>query len=66
METMNSEYNFTLSVGLSLWDVVVSYTLSQEDNGHVILLQYYNKFPLGLHSLITFLLMLVIINNVDR
>ena len=53
--------------GLSLWNSVISLTLSlQETNGHVVFLNYYNTFPLVIHSIYLLLLFLILNSILDK
>jgi len=52
--------------GISLWDCVVSNTLSWKPNRHLDLLQYYNLLTLPVHAAYIFLLSLVIVSLFDR
>jgi len=52
--------------GISLWDCIVSNSLSRQRNQHLDLLQYYHFLTLPVHTVYIFLLSLVIVSLLDR
>ena len=56
----------THTLGISLWDCVVSNTLARQSNKHVDLLQHYNLLTLPVHAVYVFLLLIVMVSLFDR
>ena len=54
------------SIGISLWDCIVSNVLSLQSNHHVDLLTSYHSLTLPVHSVYVFLLSAVLLSLLDR